>query len=103
VRRALYPPQLGVYSLWDDHFARRVDTEGAYGLYDTLEQVLRQHQNRVDCRYLKTLAWMIVRLMQAKAVRRTGWTPYLQRLAVYAQSRVGRLGGWLLNKPISAA
>jgi hypothetical protein len=30
--------------------------EGTPGLQDTLEQVLRQHQNWMDCQYLKTLA-----------------------------------------------
>ena len=34
--------------------------EGTPRLYSTLEQVLRQHQNWVDCRHLKTLAWMIL-------------------------------------------
>jgi antitoxin FitA len=34
--------------------------EGTPGLHDTLEQVLRQHQNWMDCQYLKPLAWMIV-------------------------------------------
>jgi hypothetical protein len=42
--------------------------EGTPGLHDTLEQVLRQHQNWMDCQYLKPLAWMIVRLIQARAI-----------------------------------
>jgi hypothetical protein len=45
--------------------------EGTPGLYDTLEQVLRQPQNWVDCRHLKTLAWMIVRLIQPGALSLT--------------------------------
>jgi hypothetical protein len=42
--------------------------EGTPHLHNTLEQVLRQHQNRMGCRYPKTLAWMIVGLIQARAV-----------------------------------
>ena len=33
-------------------------------LYDTLVDILRQHQNWLDLRHLKTLAWMTVGLMQ---------------------------------------
>jgi hypothetical protein len=44
---------------------------------------------------------MIVRLIQARAVRLTAWTPYLQILAVYAQSRVRHFDRWFLNKRIS--
>ena len=38
-------------------------------LYDTLVAVLRQHQNWQDRRHLKTLAWMIVGLIQAGKIR----------------------------------
>ena len=39
--------------------------EGMPRLYGTREQALRQHQNWVDCRYLKTLARVIVGLIEA--------------------------------------
>ncbi len=39
--------------------------EGTPRLYDTLVQILSQHQNWVDLRHLKTLAWMIVGLLQS--------------------------------------
>lgn len=45
--------------------------EGTPRLYGTLEQVLRQHQNWVDCRHLKTLAWMILGLIQPGALSLT--------------------------------
>jgi len=42
-------------------------------LYDTRRQVLRQHQNWVDLRHLKTLACMMVGLIQSgKSVSRPG-------------------------------
>jgi hypothetical protein len=75
--------------------------EGTPGLYDTLEQVLRQYQNWVDCRYLKTLAWMIVGVIQARAVRLTAWTSYVQSRAAYVQSHVRRFDRWFLDKRIS--
>ena len=34
-------------------------------LYDTLVEVLSQHQNWLALRHLKTLAWMLVGLMQS--------------------------------------
>jgi signal recognition particle GTPase len=47
-------------------------------LYDTLVQVLSQHQNWVDLRHLKTLAWMIVGLMPSgKSASRLGRPTYI--------------------------
>lgn len=48
-------------------------------LYDTLVDVLSQHANWVDRRHLKTLAWMMVGLMQASMVSLTAWAPYVQQ------------------------
>ena len=48
--------------------------EGTPRLYDTLVQVLSQHQNWVDLRHLKTLAWMIVGLIQAGRSSLTAWS-----------------------------
>jgi hypothetical protein len=45
-------------------------------LYDTLLQVLRQHRNWLDLRHLKTLAWMIVGLIQASSVSLGAWAHY---------------------------
>jgi hypothetical protein len=69
-------------------------------LYDTLVQVLSQHENWVDRRHLKTLAWMIVGLVQASVVSLTAWAPYVHSRAVYAQSLVRRFDRWLQNQRI---
>jgi hypothetical protein len=42
-------------------------------LYDTLVQVFSQHPNWIDRRHLKTLAWMMRGLMQARGVSLTVW------------------------------
>jgi hypothetical protein len=70
-------------------------------LYDTLVDVLSQHENWVDRRHLKTLAWMIVGLMQARVVSLTAWVPYVHSRAVYAQSLVRRFDRWLENHRIA--
>jgi polynucleotide 5'-kinase involved in rRNA processing len=44
-------------------------------LYDTLVQVLRQHQNWVDRRHLKTLACMVVGLIETGKISLTAWAP----------------------------
>src|SRR5262245_22620107 len=69
-------------------------------LYDTLVAVLRQHQHWLDRRHLKTLAWMIVGLLQAGKISLTAWAPYVHRRAVYAQSSVRRFARWLDNSRI---
>jgi hypothetical protein len=73
---------------------------GTPHLYDTLVQVLSQHQNWLDLRHLKTLAWMIVGLMQSGNIGLTAWAPYVHSRAVYAQSRVRRFARWLDNHRI---
>jgi Transposase DDE domain len=74
--------------------------EGTPRLYDTLVQVLSQHQNWVDRRHLKTLAYMIVGLIQSDKISLTAWTPYVYSRAVYAQSSVRRFARWLENERI---
>jgi hypothetical protein len=74
--------------------------EGTPRLYATLVQVLSQHQNWVDLRHLKTLAWMIVGLMQSGTIGLTTWVPYIRSRAVYAQSTVRRFARWLENDRI---
>jgi hypothetical protein len=66
-------------------------------LYDTLVQVLSQHAKWVDQRHLKTLAWMMVGLMQAGWISPTAWAPYVVSRARYAQSTVRRFRRWLDN------
>ena len=53
-------------------------------LYDTLVDVLRQHQKWLDLRHLKTLAWMTVGLIQSGNISLTAWVPYVHSRAVYA-------------------
>jgi hypothetical protein len=74
--------------------------EGTPRLYDTLVQVLSQHRHWLDRRHLKTLAWMMVGLVQARVVSLTAWTPYVHSRAVYAQSLVRRFDRWLQNTRI---
>jgi Transposase DDE domain len=75
--------------------------EGTPRLYDTLVQVLSQHQNWVDRRHLKTLAYMMVGLIQSDKISLTAWTPYVYSRAVYAQSTVRRFARWLENERIA--
>jgi hypothetical protein len=69
-------------------------------LYDTLVQVLRQHQKWLDARHLKTLAWMMVGLIQSGLIGLNAWAPYVKSRAVYAQSTVRRFVRWLDNERI---
>jgi len=69
-------------------------------LYDTLVHILSQHQNWLDCRHLKTLAWMMVGLIQSGKISLTAWVPYVHSRAVYAQSTVRRFARWLENERI---
>ena len=64
-------------------------------LYDTLVAVLRQHQNWLDRRHLKTLAWMTVGLMPSGTSSLTAWVPSVHRRAVDAQRVVRRFARWL--------
>jgi DDE family transposase len=69
-------------------------------LYDTLVYVLSQHAKWVDQRHLKTLAWMMVGLLQAGWINLTAWAPYVGSRARYAQSTVRRFRRWLDNDKI---
>jgi hypothetical protein len=69
-------------------------------LYDTLVHVLSQHDRWLDQRHLKTLAWMMVGLIQAGWISLTAWTPYVGSRAQYAQSTVRRFRRWLDNDKI---
>jgi hypothetical protein len=86
-----HAPQLGLYALWDNRFPRRVNLESTPRLYETLVHIFNQHQNWVDRRHLKTLAWMIVGLIQAGKMGLTAWAPYGHRRAMDAPSTVRRL------------
>lgn len=69
-------------------------------LYDTLVQVLRQHEKWLDVRHAKTLAWMIVGLIESSMIGLTAWEPYVLSRAQYAQSTVRRFQRWLNNEKI---
>jgi hypothetical protein len=43
--------------------------------YDILVHVFSQHRNWLDRRHLKTLAWLMVGLLQARGLRLTTWLP----------------------------
>jgi hypothetical protein len=68
--------------------------EGTPRLYDTLVHVFSPHQSWVDRRHLKTLAWMIVGLIQSGKMGLTAWAPYVHSRAMYAQSTVRRFTRW---------
>src|SRR5436190_7511133 len=69
-------------------------------LYDTLVLVLSQHAPWVDQRHLKTLAWMMVGLIQSSWISLSAWAPYVVSRAQYAQSMVRRFRRWLDNDQI---
>lgn len=69
-------------------------------LYATLVQVLSQHRNWLDCRHLKTLAWMMVGLVHSGRISLSAWAPYVVSRARYAQSTVRRFRRWLDNDKI---
>jgi hypothetical protein len=66
-------------------------------LYDTLVHVLSQHATWLDQRHLKTLAWMMVGLIQSGWISLTAWAPYVVSRAQYAQRTVRRFRRWLNN------
>jgi hypothetical protein len=51
-------------------------------LYETLAHVFSQHEHWVDRRPLKTLAWMMVGLIQARVVSLTAGAPSVHSRAV---------------------
>jgi hypothetical protein len=71
------------------------------GLYDTLVEVLCQHEKWLDVRHAKTLAWMMVGLIESSLIGLAAWVPYVQSRAQYAQSTVRRFRRWLNNGKIA--
>lgn len=69
-------------------------------LYDTLVQMLSQHRQWLDVRHLKTLAWMMVGLIETGLISLTQWAPFVHGRAVFAQSSVRRFARWLGNDRI---
>jgi hypothetical protein len=63
-------------------------------LYDPLVHVLSHHRNGLDRRQLKTLAWMVVGLLESKGSSLTAWAPYVHSRAVFAQSPGRRVARW---------
>jgi hypothetical protein len=74
--------------------------ENSLRLYHTTVQVLCKHQNWLDIRHLKTLAWMMTGLMQSGTISLPAWVPYVHSRAVYAQSTVRHFARWLSNSRI---
>lgn len=74
--------------------------EDTLRLHHTLIQVLGQHRKWLDLRHVKTLAWMMVGLIQSGKISLTAWVPYVQSRAKYAQSTVRRFIRWLNNPRI---
>jgi hypothetical protein len=77
--------------------------ENTPALYDTLVQVLRQQANWEELRHLKTLAWMMVGLLQSGWISLNAWVPYGVSRARYAQSTGRRFRRWLDNDKIEIA
>lgn len=69
-------------------------------LYATITTVLSSHQNWLDVRHLKTLAWMMVGLLRSGKISLTEWSPYVKSRAIKAQSTVRRFSRWLENERI---
>ena len=69
-------------------------------LYQTLTQVLGCHQNWLDVRHLKTLAWMINGLILSGKISLQAWAIYVQSRAQYVQSVIRRFRRFLDNDRI---
>lgn len=69
-------------------------------LYKTLTQVLGCHQNWLDVRHLKTLAWMINGLILSGKINLNAWAIYVQSRAQYVQSVIRRFRRFLDNERI---
>jgi hypothetical protein len=63
-------------------------------------EVLSQHRKWLDVRHVRTLAWMMVGLIQSGLISLTAWAPYVDSRAKYAQSTVRRFRRWLDNQNI---
>jgi hypothetical protein len=68
--------------------------------YQTLMQVLSCHQNWLDLRHVKTLAWMINGLTLSGKISLREWALYVHSRAQYAASRIRRFRRFLDNDRI---
>jgi hypothetical protein len=62
--------------------------------------ILGQHANWLDVRHVKTMAWMMVGLIESGLIGLTAWSPYTHSRAQFAQSTVRRFRRWLDNERI---
>jgi len=69
-------------------------------LYHTLIVLLSQVENWLDVRHMKTLAWMVVGLIESEKISLTSWIPYAEVRAQMAQSVQRRFQRWLENERI---
>lgn len=69
-------------------------------LYDTLIDILGQHNHWLDKRHLYTLIWMITGLIESKTISLPEWASFVDSRATFAQSTVRRFSRWLNNKRI---
>lgn len=69
-------------------------------LYQKLVEVLGCHQNWLDVRHLKTLAWMIGGLIQSGKIGLGAWVVYVHSRATYAASVIRRFRRFLDNDRI---
>ena len=70
------------------------------GLYHTLIVVLSQVDQWLDKRHMKTLAWMVIGLIESEQIGLTRWIPYAEVRAQIAQSVQRRFQRWLENERI---
>lgn len=69
-------------------------------LYRALVEILSRHQNWLDVRHLKTLAWMINGLIQSGKIGLGTWVVYVHSRAEYAASVIRRFRRFLDNDRI---
>jgi hypothetical protein len=69
-------------------------------LYDTLVQVLRQQQQWLALRHLKTLAWLMVGLLHSGSISLCAWSPFVVSRAQDSHSIQRRFRRWLGNEKI---
>ena len=69
-------------------------------LYDTLIDILGQHNHWLDKRHLYTLIWMITGLIESKRISLPEWASSVDSRAIFAQSTVRRFSRWLEKKRI---
>lgn len=72
--------------------------ESTAQLYKTMVALLHQHQNWKDFRHLKTLAWMMVGVIESGQIHLASWAVYVQGPARYVASTIRRFRRWLDNE-----